>query len=307
LTEAVTRRYLPLLLTLAAIWGASFAFIEVALDDLTPTTLVAARVAIAAVCLLGVLAAMHGIAGAGRALRGAGLGPYALGIVNSALPFTLIAWGQEHVDSGTAAIANASTPIWVALLAIWFWQGERATGARLAGILLGLAGVGVLTGAQPNASWSTLVGTLAVVAASFSYAISLLIAQHRMWGVGPLLLSTTTMIGATVVLLPFALLQLPDAAPGMEAVAAVLALAIAGTAVALLLYFRLMVGYGSARAALVTYVVPVTALAYGALFLDEPITIAKLAGMGLVLAGVGLGSGMVRLPRREPAVAAPRA
>jgi len=278
----------PLLLSLAAVWGASFMFIEVGLDDLAPTTLMTARVAIAAGCLVVVLAVIRGVRGALLELRSAGVGAYALGIVNSALPFTLIAWGQEHIDSGTAAISNASTPIWVAFLAIWFSSSERATGVRLLGIVLGLAGVAVLTGAQPEASWWTLAGTVAVVAASFSYAAASLIAQLRLPAIAPLTISTTTMIGATVVLLPLGLFQLPDSFPGAKASGAVLALAVGGTAIGLLVYFRIILRYGSARAAIVTYLLPVTALLYGALLLDETITVASIVGLVLILAGVTL-------------------
>jgi drug/metabolite transporter (DMT)-like permease len=266
----------------------------------------AARVVISAVCLVAMLAATRGVRGAGRELAAAGFGAYALGVINSAVPFTLIAWGQQHVDSGTAAIGNASTPIWVAVLAIWFSHSERAFGARLVGILLGLLGVAVLTGAQPEASWWTLAGTLAVVVASFSYAAASLIAQGRMAGTGPLALSAATMIGAAVVLVPFGLVQLPSSAPDAATVASVVALGVAGTAIGLLLFFRLINRYGSARAALVTYLLPVTALLYGAALLDEPVGFAKLAGMALILGGVALGSGMARLPRRLVAAVAPR-
>jgi drug/metabolite transporter (DMT)-like permease len=303
----VTRAYLPLLVTLSLIWGASFMFIEIALEDLEPTTLMTARVVISALCLVGVIVAMRGLRGAVRELRDAGRGAYALGVTNSAIPFTLIAWGQEHVDSGTAAISNASTPIWVAVLAIWFSHSERASGSRLFGVVLGLVGVGVLAGAQPEASWWTVAGIAAVVAASLAYAGSSLIAQGRMAETAPLTLSAATMLGASTVLAPFGIAQLPSSAPDAGTVGSVLALGIAGTAVGLVLFFRIIARYGSARAALVTYLVPVTAVIYGATFLDEPIDVAKVGGMALILAGVALGSGVARLPRREVAPAAPRA
>jgi drug/metabolite transporter (DMT)-like permease len=302
----VPRGYLPLLLGLALIWGASFMFIEVALEDLEPTTLMAARIVVSAVCLVAMLVATRGARGAGRELAEAGLGAYALGVINSAVPFTLIAWGQEHVDSGTAAIGNASTPIWVAVLAIWFSRSERASGGRLVGILLGLLGVAVLTGAQPEASWGTLAGTLAVVVASFCYAASTLIAQARMTGTSPLTLSAATMIGAAVVLVPFGVAQMPSSAPDAATIASVLALGIGGTAIGITIFFRLINRYGSARAALVTYLLPVTALLYGAALLDEGVGVAKLGGMALILGGVALGSGMARVPRRVVAAVAPR-
>ena len=298
------RRYVVMLLTLAAIWGASFMFIEVALRDLAPVTLMAARVALAAAVLLAIQFTRAGVRPTVEALRRVGLGGFAVGVVNMAMPFVLIAWGQEHIDSGTAAIGNASTPIWVALLAIWFSQSERAFGARLIGIVLGLLGVGVLAGAQPEASWWALAGTLAVVLAAFLYAVGALIVQARMAEIPPLTISTATSIGSTVVLMPFALFQLPDHAPSAKALGSVAALAVAGTAFGLIIYFRMITEYGSARALLVTYLLPVTALFYGAFLLDESLTLAKLGGLVLILGGVGLGSGLVR-PAGRATVAEP--
>jgi drug/metabolite transporter (DMT)-like permease len=294
-----------MLLTLAAIWGASFMFIEVALRDLAPVTLMAARVALAAAVLLAVQFLRDGYRETVAALSKVGVGGFAVGVVNMAAPFTLIAWGQEHIDSGTAAIGNASSPIWVALLAIWFSQSERAVGARLVGIALGLLGVGVLAGAQPEASWWALAGTIAVVAAAFLYAGGALIVQARMSDVPPLVISTATSIGSTIVLVPFALLQLPDQAPGAKAVGSIVALAVGGTAFGLILYFRMITDYGSARALLVTYLLPVTALFYGAVLLGESLSFAKIGGLVLILGGVAMGSGLVRPARRAIAEPAP--
>ncbi len=297
----MVRGYVPLLLLLAAIWGASFMFIEIALDDLAPTTLMTARLAIAAVILTCVMIARYGRHTTVRELRNIGWAGFGLGVVNSALPFTLIAWGQEHIDSGVAAIANASTPIFVAVLAIRYRASERATGGRMAGIVLGLVGIAVLTGAQPEASWWAAAGTLAVVAASLAYGIGALLAQGRMARTGPLALSTAATIGATLALAPFGLAQLPGHWPSWGTVGAVSALGVAGTAVGMLLYFKIIDEYGSFRAGLVTYLLPVTALVYAAVLLDEPVTAWMLLGLVLILAGVAMGSGVVRAIRREPA------
>jgi drug/metabolite transporter (DMT)-like permease len=274
-------------------------FIEIALDDLEPTTVMAARVALAALGLVGIMLARRGVRRTLADLRAAGWIGFALGVINSALPFTLIAWGQEHIDSGTAAIGNASMPIWVALLAVWWRESERAAGARLLGVLVGLVGVGVLTGAQPDTTWLAVAGTLAVIAASVSYAAGSLAAQDRMAATTPLALSTASLLGATVVLLPFGLAQLPEQVPGWDTIGAVTFLAIAATTIGILLFFRIIDRYGSFRAGLVTYLLPVTALIYGAVLLDEAITVGKMIGLVLILSGVALGSGLVR-PQREP-------
>ena len=300
----MSRLYVPMLLLLAAIWGASFMFIKVADRELEPTTLMAARILLAAVILFGILAARCGTARAARRLRRAGWAPLLLGIVNAALPFTLIAWGEKHVDSGVAAIANASMPIFVALLALRFQRSERSSGLRLFGILLGLVGVAVLAGVHPRGGWWAVVGTLAVILASVLYAVGSLWAQRLVQREEALVLTTATMIGGALALLPLGLAQLPGSVPGWKVIGSVLALGIAGTAIGQLIYYAMLNSAGSARASLVTYLLPVTALFYGAGLLGEPITVEELVGLVLILGGVALGSGLVRLARREPAPAA---
>ena len=292
------RAYLALLLTLAAIWGASFMFIEIALEDFEPTALMTGRLAISAVALLGLMAVQGTLA----RLRHVGWQGYALGVINSALPFTLIAWGQQHIDSGVAAIANATVPIWVALLAIPLEKSERATGVRLAGIALGLVGVGILTGAQPEVSRDAVIGTLAVVLASVSYAVASLLLQRRLTSVDTVSLSTATIVGATIALLPFGVAQAPGEMPGLGPIAAVAALGLGGTAIGILIFMKIINEYGSFRAGLVTYLLPLTALLYGALLLDESVNGWMLLGLALILSGVALGSGMLRPARPAEAV-----
>ena len=294
------RAYPTLLLSLAAIWGSSYMFIEIALRDLEPTTLMAGRLVIASVFLV-VLMAGRGVLGR---LGRAGWRVFALGLINSALPFTLIAWGQKHIDSGVAAIANATVPLFVAVLAIWLARSERATGLRIVGIVLGLVGVGVLTGAQPEVDSWAVIGTLAVVAASVSYALAGLLLQRRTDRVDALTLSTATILGATLALLPFGIAQAPADLPGWEASASVLALGIAGTGIGILLFMKMLGDFGAFRAGLVTYLMPLTALLYGSLLLDETITAWMLVGMALILSGVALGSGLLR-PSPEPVAVEP--
>lgn len=284
------RGYVTLLLTLAAIWGASYMFIEIALRDLEPTTLMAGRLVIAAVFLVGLMA-WRGLLGR---LASVGRRVFALGLINSALPFTLIAWGQKHIDSGVAAIANATVPLFVAILAIWLAHSERATGLRVVGIAVGLVGVGVLTGAQPEVDAWAVAGTLAVVAASISYALAGLLLQRQTARVDAITLATATTLGATLVLLPFGVAQAPGELPGWEAGASVVALGLAGTGLGILIFMKMLGDFGAFRAGLVTYLMPVTALLYGAFLLDETITALMLVGMALILCGVALGSGVLR-------------
>lgn len=306
MAERGARGYLFLLLPLAVIWGASFMFIEVALRDLAPTVAMEGRMAISALTLLPVLLLQRGRQAVAdlRAVAAPGL---LLGVVNSALPFTLVAWGQTHVDSGVAAIATASSPIWVALLAIPFLPSERAAGLKLVGIVLGLVGIGILAGADPSADMWAILGTLAVVLAAFCYAASNIWIQPRFPADRVVALITVSMAVGALVLLPLAVVQLPDEPPGWKASGSILVLAIAGTSIGLLIYYRMLELYGSARAILVTYMAPVAALAFGVGLLDERVTAAKLIGLVLILGGVALGSGLVRPERRVPAPAAPPA
>ena len=306
------RAYVPLLLIVAGIWGAWFMFIKVAVDEIDPAALMALRLLLAALVLVPVLLVREGVANGLAELRSMGSGALVLGVANNALPFTLIAWGETHIDSGIAAIANAPVPIFVALLALRFQRSERATGLRLVGIVVGFAGVAVLAGLNPQGGWWAAAGTLAVTAAALCYACSNVFTQSRLADRSPVVIAAgSTAVGA-LVLLPFGLWQLPDEVPSSKALASVAALGVLGTAVALLFFFRMLKSYGASRAALVTYLVPVTALVYGVTLLGEPLAANAIAGLVLILAGVALGSGVFRVTRarerdRDAVPAAPRA
>jgi len=300
----VSRSYVIYIGLLAAFWGASYMFIKVAGRAFEPATMMMLRLAIAFSLLLVVLLAQRGWHSTFGDMRALGWEGFALGIANGAIPFTLIAWGERHIDSGVAAIANASMPIFVVLLAIRFKPSETVRGLRLVGFLVGLVGVGVLAGVHPQGGWWGVAGTLAVVVASISYAVGSLWGQRLIHRTSGLVLSASSMLGGLLVLLPFGLAQLPSAVPGWKATGSVIALAVIGTALAQILLYRVLRSDGAARVSLVTYLLPVTALFYGVVLLGEPLTWEELAGMALILGGVALGSGAVRLQRREP-VAAP--
>jgi drug/metabolite transporter (DMT)-like permease len=293
----VSRQYAFLLLVLGAIWGSSYLFIKIGVRDLSPAVLIEIRLACAGPILLAFAVSRSGVAAVRRAWREG----IVLGVLNAAVPFTLIAWGETYVDSGVAAVANASVPIFVAILAFWFVPSERSTGLRAVGVVVGIAGVAVLAGVHPEGGWNGALGTGAIVLASISYAAANLYAGRRMAVGGPVLAAASMVVGF-VVLAPLALASLPSHAPGWKSVGSGVVLGLFGTALAQILAYRLIRLYGSSRAALVAYMLPAFALAYGAVFLDEALTIQKLAGLLLILGGVGLGSGALRLLRR-PAVA----
>jgi drug/metabolite transporter (DMT)-like permease len=297
----VTRRYVPLLLTLSALWGASYLFIKVGVRELAPTVLVELRLLLAAAVLVGFLRLREG-PGAWAALRAAARPGIVLGLVNAAIPFVLIAWGERHVDSGVAAVANASVPIFNALLAFRFNRDDAVSGARLLGVLAGLFGVAVLAGLGPHGGWWAVAGTLAVVVASVSYAASGIYAQKRLSRTAGPALAAAGIVAAAVFTLPFSLAQLPHHAPGWKSLGSAAALGILGTGAAQLVLFRMLRLHGAARTSLVTYLLPPTALFYGAVFLGEPVTAAEGGGLGLILLGVALGSGLVRSSARAAAV-----
>lgn len=302
----MTQRYLPSVLALAAIWGASYLFIKVGVRDFQPPTLMAARLCIAFLPLFAFLAVTRG--GPGRAAReliGVWREGIVLGLLSAAVPFTLIAWGEKHIDSGVAGVVQASVPVFTALLALRFVRSERPTAARTIGIAFGLVGVGVLTGVDPGRGWGAVAGTGAVVLASVSYAAGGLYGQTRTPTVpGPVLATATVLYGA-LMLLPWGLADLPSHAPEWKPVASLLALALAGTALAQLLLFHVLRLHGAAKLSLVTYLMPPFAVFYGATILDEPLRWSALGGLALILLGVAFGAGAVGLRRRVALRTAP--
>jgi len=298
----VSQRYLPPILALSAIWGASYLFIKVGVRDFEPPTLMAFRLVIAFVPLFVFLSVTRG--GAQRAARevaGTWRAGLVLGLLSAALPFTLVALGEKHIDSGVAGVAQASLPLFTALLAIRFLPSERATGARLLGLGLGLVGVGVLTGVDPGGGWWAVGGTLFVVLSSLSYSAGGLFGQTRTQTVpGPVLATATTFYGA-LLLLPWGLAELPSQVPGWKSLASLLALALGGTALAQLLLFHVLRLHGASRVSLIAYLMPLFAVFFGATILSEPLRWPALAGLALILLGVALGSGALVVRRRRRA------
>jgi drug/metabolite transporter (DMT)-like permease len=293
------RGYVTLLLALSAIWGSSYMFIKVGVRDFAPATLVDLRLALAATVLIAFVASRGRVRGLRPALRPGAV----VGTVGLALPFLLISWGETHIDSGIAGVTNASVPIFVALLALRFAASERVRGLRLAGLAVGLSGVAVVSGVHPTGGAWAVIGTLAVVLASFCYAASALYIQRRLGVGGPELAAASTLCG-TILMLPFALAQIPDRV-GWKPLASVAVLGVVATGVASLISNRLIGEYGPARAMLVNYLLPAFALLYGVSILSEPLTVAEVLGLALILTGVTLASGAVRLPRRAPVTQVP--
>ena len=259
--------------------------------------MMAARTLLAAAVLLAYVVWRLGRSQALAELRAAWRHCLVLGILNAAVPFWLIAWGEQHIDSGLAAVVQASVPIFNALLVLRFLPHERLTRTRALGLAIGIVGVAVVTGIHPEGGNLAILGAFAVVLSSVSYAGAGVYGQRAVAGTAGPVLAAGSMLAGGLILLPFALFQLPGSVPSLEAIASVLALSLLGTALAQLVLFRMLALHGSSRLSLVTYLMPGFALVYGALILDEELTLATLGGLALILGGVALASGAVRLRR----------
>jgi len=301
----VIRGYVPRLLLLAALWGSSYFFIKVGVGEIEPTVLMAGRTLLAGLILLAFVIATRGAADATADLRGAWRPVLVLGVLNAALPFWLIAWGEKYVDSSVAGIAQATVPMFAFVLGLWFLPHEHVAPIRWVGVALGLVGVAVLAGVDPSGGWWAVAGTLAVVLSSVSYALAGIYAQLRVHHTPGPVLATGSMLAAGFILLPFAIVQQPDEVPGWQAFASIAALAVLGTAIAQIVFFRMLPTFGIRRISLVAYIMPGFAIVFGALFLSETVTWPMLVGLALILLGVALGSGLLLALRRGGAAEEP--
>lgn len=278
------------LVILGALWGASFLFMRVAAPAFGPVTLIAVRVSIAAVLLLPLMARERGWTQARTAA-----GPLVLvGALNTAIPFTLFAYAALTLPAGLSSVLNASVPLFGALVGL-VWLGQRPRPQQIAGLALGFAGVLVLAWprlASP-ADWRAVV---AAIAATVLYAVSAHLTRQTLAGVRPLVVAGGSMAGAAVLLLPFALVWPPAAMPSPGAWLTALTLGVASTAIAYVMYFRLIARSGPTVAMMVTYLVPVFGVSWGALFLGERLAGTALTGGTLVLAGVALATMRTRRP-----------
>lgn len=282
------RRAWTLLLTLGAIWGASYLLIKIGLRDLSPGMVAWARVALAA----GVLVSLARHTGALGRARGIGVGWLALlGATQIAGPFVLISAAEQQIASGLAGILVSSAPLFTALLAIRFDAAERSDGLRLLGIVLGVGGVALLLGVDLGRSGSELLGGLAVLLAGLGYAVGGLIAKRRLASIPPLGMAAWVSVAATVLLAPVAVMTVPSQTPGLGPLAAVGVLGVLGTGVAFAIFYELIGTVGPARTLIVTYLAPGFAVAYGATFLDERVTASRMVGLGLIVAGSYLAAG----------------
>ena len=271
----------------AALWGASYMFIKVALDDgVSEGCIICLRTLLGAA----VLVPLALRAGALPLLLERRWWNVALAAAQVIVPFGLITFGENHIPSALAGILIASSPLFVALLAIRVDQDERSHGWGLVGILVGMAGVVLLFGVDLSGDADTIAGGLMIIGASISYAIAVLIVKRGFTGVPPVGVAASTMVVSAVAWLPAALATLPADVPGLGASASLLALGAGGTGIAFLFFYSMIADVGPARASVVAYIAPAFAVVYGAVLLDEAITAGTVAGLALILLGSWLAA-----------------
>lgn len=294
-----------MLAALSVIWGGSFFFTGIAVKELPPFTIVAARVGLAALALL-------------VGLRIAGIpmprSPkvwaafFGMGLMNNMIPFSLIVWGQGHIASGLASILNATTPLFGVVVAHLLTRDEKMTGGRLAGTIVGFAGVALMIGPSAlSGLGSHLMAELAVLGAALSYSLAGIFGRRfKAMGINPIVTATGQISASAVLMIPLALFSdkswtLPI--PSVPTIAAIVAIALISTALAYIIFFRILASAGATNLMLVTFLIPVSAILLGWLFLGEVLATQHFIGMATIIVGLVLIDG--RLQRRFLAPAAP--
>jgi drug/metabolite transporter (DMT)-like permease len=297
----MTPRQIGLLAALSAIWGGSYLLIKYALEDLTAPMIVWARTAIAALVLLVLL---RGAArGAFADIRGRPGWAVLLSTLAVTAPFLLITFGELEVPSGLTAVLITPAALFVALFAPFIDPSEKIDAKQGAGMVLGLAGVALVVGVESIHTVWEFLGALAMVAAAACYALGSFVVKRRYRRLTSIQTSFVSISIAAVVTLPVAAATAPSEWPGLRALAAVAALGAVGTALAFIIFYKLISEAGAGKASLVSYLAPGVALFYGAIFLDEAITAAAIAGLVLILGGVAMASRPRRRVRRPAPVA----
>jgi drug/metabolite transporter (DMT)-like permease len=283
----MTSRSLGVLLLLGSVWGASFLFIKVVVEETSPLALVQGRITLGALAIVAVMAF-----GRRRSVRtsprlwakAAGLA-----VLNNIVPFLLISWGEIHIESGTASVLNSTMPLFTALFASLILVDERLTWLQLSGLLLGFLGVAILAGGDTgDVSRSAVLGQMAVVGAAACYGAGAVYARRLLHSEDPLNLSRLQLVIGAIILAPalFAVDGVPNYNLSLEAWLSLITLGVLGSGLAYIAYMWLLSTVGSVRTSLVTYIIPIVGLALGWAVLDESIGINSIAGCGLIILGV---------------------
>ena len=267
---------------LSAVWGASYLFIKVALDDgVDPRFVVWSRILLAALVLVPIALRWGGA----DALRGR-FGPVLfMAVVHVSIPFLLITYGEQHIASSLTGILVSAAPIFTVLLAVRFDAEERPRGIALGGVVLGILGVVLLFGVDLSGDSAAIAGGLMVLLAAFGYAVGGLYLKARLSGVPPVATAAATMVVSAALLAPAALPAVPTELPSGTAIVSLAALGAGGTGVAFIIFYTLIATVGPGRASLVAYIAPAFAVVYGVWLLSEPLTAGVVLGLVAILAG----------------------
>ena len=283
---SMSNRAWAMLGVLAALWGASYLFIKIGLDDLSPAGVVFARTALGAAVLLPLALKRRALSGVGE--RAGAI--VVLAAVQIAGPFLLISFGEQEISSSLAGILVASAPIFTVLLAVWISPAERAGIWGAVGVAIGIVGVAVLLGVDVGGDGAALVGGLMVVLASFGSAVGAHYFKRRLAGLQPLGVVTAAMTASAALVLPLAVVDPGSSSPGLDTVAAMAALGFGGTGISFVLFYTLIADLGASKASLVAYIAPCFAVLYGVTLLGERVTAATFLGLVLILAGSWLAA-----------------
>ena len=290
-----------MLLVLSVLWGGSFFFVEVVIAELRPFTTVTLRVGLAAIALW-IFVGLTGRTVPGE--RSVWLAFLGMGILNNAIPFSLITWGQTEMASGLASILNATTPLFTVIIAGLLLSDERANRSKLFGVLFGFAGCILIIG--PTALYELGAGTLAqfaILAAALYYAFAGVYGRRfQSMGIDPVVTAAGQTTTSALILVPITFLfedPLTQAWIGVETWAAIAALAVFSTAIAYVLYFRILASAGTTNLLLVTFLIPVSAIFLGSTLLGEQLSWLHFAGLALIGIGLGVIDGRVFRRRRS--------
>lgn len=280
---------------LSVVWGCTFPIVKLSVREIPPLTLVLLRVGIAAIALWLIMRATNVAVPRGRRVWSMF---FVMGFLGAALPWILFFWGQQYLPSGVGAIMNATTPLWAAVLGHFMLADERLTGSRLAGVLVGFAGVAVLVGPDLLLrAGDSLVAQGAIGLSAVFYALSGIYARRfAPLGLAPMQSAFGQMATATIIIAPVALVydmpwRLPP--PGAFTIAAVVFLAVVATALGFVMFFRVLASAGATNVMLVTLLVPATATALGVTLLGETVEVRHVLGMGVIVFGLLLMDGRV--------------
>ncbi|WP_247684941.1 DMT family transporter [Pseudoalteromonas luteoviolacea] len=283
INHTMTTRLWAMLILLSILWGGSFFFVGVAVSSLPPLTIVSLRVCIAAI-VLWVIAAVFGL----RPPKGFKVWAafLVMGLLNNVIPFGLIVWGQTQITSGVASILNAATPIFTVMIAGILLPDEKPTPLKLFGVMIGFVGVTVMVGLPALIGENSLLAQLAIIGATLSYAFAGVYGRRfKAFDIKPLTIAAGQVTASSIVLLPFTFFVdgiIDVSLIGMWVWSAVIGLAILSTALAYVLYFKILELAGATNVLLVTLLVPVSASLLGFLFLNESLDVIHVVGMGII-------------------------